>query len=385
MATTTTAAVVESSGAPFTMSDITLSDLRPDEVLVRLVATGVCHTDIGVAAGALPFPLPGVLGHEGAGIVEAVGANVSRVAAGDQVLLSFTSCGACVNCRDGHPAYCLTWLPLNLIGGTRPDGTSPLSRSGSDLGGHFFGQSSFARHAIADERSLIKLHPDAPLDQLAPLGCGVQTGFGAVWNELHPRPGSTLLITGAGAVGLSAVMAAQFTPASRVIAIDRIAARLDLARELGATDVINVNDADLNEAVTDLTQGGGVNGVVETTGSTAVLGAAVMTLAPRGTTVIVGAPAFGSQLGLDVNFMFPGRRVTGLTLGDSETQTLIPALAKLVADGRLPPQPAHHPVQVRRHQRRRERHRLRHGHQACPAVLTSVLRRAESSISIELA
>ena len=336
MTTTTTAAVVESGGAPFTMSDVTLSDPRPNEVLVRLVAAGVCHSDLGAASGALPFPLPGVLGHEGAGVVEAVGANVSRVSTGDQVLLSFTSCGGCVNCCDGHPAYCLTWLPLNLIGGTRPDGTSPISRSGSDLGGHFFGQSSFARHAIADERSLIKVAPDAPLAQLAPLGCGVQTGVGAVWNELRPRPGATLLITGAGAVGLSAVMAAQFTPAARVIVVDRIAARLELARELGATDVIDTRDADLNEAVTDLTQGAGVDGVIETTGSTAVLGASVMTLAPRGTAVIVGAPAFGSQVGVDVNFMIPGRRVVGLTLGDSQTETLIPALAGLVAAGRLP-------------------------------------------------
>lgn len=336
MTTTTSSAVVESGGAPFTLSDVELADPQHGEVRVRLVAAGVCHTDLGVASGALPFPLPGVLGHEGAGIVEAVGPGVTRVAEGDQVLLSFASCGACVNCRDGHPAYCLTWLPRNLIGGARADGTSPITRGGSDLGGHFFGQSSFARQAIVDERSLVKVATDAPLDVLAPLGCGVQTGVGAVWNTLNPRPGARLLVTGAGAVGLSAVMAATFTPATQIIAVDLVVSRLELARELGATDTIDASNSDLNEAVAELTGGAGVDGVIETTGSTAVLGASVLTLAPRGTAVIVGAPAFGSQVGVDVNFMIPGRQIVGLTLGDSETETLIPVLADLVAAGRLP-------------------------------------------------
>src|SRR4051812_20752931 len=184
----TTAAVVESAGSGFTLGEVTLDELRDNEVRVRIVATGVCHTDLGVAAGALPFPLPGVLGHEGAGIVEETGAAVTRVAPGDKVLLSYTSCGGCANCLDGHPAYCETWLPANLLGGRRPDGTSPISRDGTPLGGHFFGQSSFAGHAVADERSVVKLPADAPLDLLAPLGCGIMTGAGAVWNVLTPRP-----------------------------------------------------------------------------------------------------------------------------------------------------------------------------------------------------
>ena len=169
----TTAAVVESAGAGFTLGEVALDELRPDEVRVRIVATGVCHTDLGVAAGALPFPLPGVLGHEGAGIVEETGAAVTRVQPGDRVLLSYTSCGRCANCRDGHPAYCETWLPANLLGGRRPDGTTPISRDGTPIGGHFFGQSSFAGHAVADERSVVKVAADAPLDLLAPLGCGI--------------------------------------------------------------------------------------------------------------------------------------------------------------------------------------------------------------------
>ncbi|MDK1471883.1 NAD(P)-dependent alcohol dehydrogenase [Streptomyces sp. 549] len=336
MTTTTAAAVVESAGAGFALTEVELAEPRPDEVLVRMVAAGVCHTDLGVAAGALPFPLPGVLGHEGAGVVEAVGSSVTRVSPGDQVLMSFTSCGRCANCRDGHPAYCATWLPLNLLGGARADGSATVTRGGADLGGHFFGQSSFARHALVDERSLVKVPADAPLELLAPLGCGVQTGAGAVWNVLKPRPGSSIVVTGAGAVGLSAVMAARLTPATRIIAVDRVPARLELARELGATHTVDTTSADLAAAVAELTDGTGADGVVETTGSTEVAGAAVGTLAVRGTAVLVGAPAFGATVPVDVNFMLPGRSVVGLTLGDSEIEALVPVLVSLVASGRMP-------------------------------------------------
>jgi aryl-alcohol dehydrogenase len=336
MSTPTTAAVVESAGGPFTLTDVQLDEPRAGEVLVRLVAAGLCHTDLGVAVGALPFPLPGVLGHEGAGVVEAVGPGVASVAPGDRVLLSFTSCGACANCRDGHPAYCATWLPSNLLGGRRPDGSATITRDGAELGGHFFGQSSFARHALADVRSVVRLDGDAPLELLAPLGCGVQTGAGAVWNVLKPRPGATLLVTGAGAVGLSAVMAARLTPATTIVAADRVAARLELAAELGATHTVDTTGTDLGKALDEITGGRGVDGVVETTGAVAVLRAGIDALALRGTVVVVGAPAFGTEVGVDVNHMIGGRTVTGLTLGDSETQTLIPVLAGLVASGRLP-------------------------------------------------
>lgn len=239
MSTTTRAAVVESGGAPFTLSDVTLDEPAPHEALVRMVATGLCHTDLGVASGGLPFPLPGVLGHEGAGVVEAVGSAVTGVAPGDHVVLSFTSCGDCRNCDGGHPAYCAGWLPLNLLGGRRADGTSTISRDGEPLGGHFFGQSSFAERALVDERSLVKVDQDVPLESIAPLGCGVQTGVGAVWNVLKPVTGSTIVVLGAGAVGLSAVMAAALTPATTIVAVDRFGERLTLARELGATHTVN--------------------------------------------------------------------------------------------------------------------------------------------------
>ncbi|MER5194326.1 NAD(P)-dependent alcohol dehydrogenase [Streptomyces sp. NPDC002755] len=336
MSITTRAAVVESGGAPFTLSDVVLDDPAPHEAVVRLVAAGLCHTDLGVASGGLPFPLPGVLGHEGAGVVESVGPAVTAVAPGDHVVLSFTSCGDCGNCHGGHPAYCATWLPLNLIGGRRADGTGTISRDGEPLGGHFFGQSSFAERALVDERSLVKVDPGVPLASIAPLGCGVQTGVGAVWNVLKPATGSTIVVLGAGAVGLSAVMAAALTPATTIIAVDRVAERLQLAKELGATHTVDAGGTPLGEAVAEITGGRGADGIVETTGNTAVLRRGVDALAARGTLVVVGAPPFGSEVALDVNGLLGGKRVVGLTLGDSETQSFIPALVELVKEGRLP-------------------------------------------------
>ncbi|MBE8476552.1 NAD(P)-dependent alcohol dehydrogenase [Streptomyces justiciae] len=336
MSIPTRAAVVESGGAPFTLADVELDEPGPREAVVRMVATGLCHTDLGVASGGLPFPLPGVLGHEGAGVVEAVGPAVTGVAPGDHVVLSFTSCGACRNCDGGHPAYCATWLPLNLIGGRRADGSSTISRGGEPLGGHFFGQSSFAERALVDERSLVKVDPEVPLTSIAPLGCGVQTGVGAVWNVLKPVTGSTVVVLGAGAVGLSAVMAAALTPATTVVAVDRVGERLALARELGATHVVNAGDDDLGKALAEITGGQGADGVVETTGNVGVLRQGVDALGARGTLVVVGAPPFGTEVALDVNGLLGGKRVVGLTLGDAETQSFIPALVRLVKEGRLP-------------------------------------------------
>ncbi|MFF4394256.1 NAD(P)-dependent alcohol dehydrogenase [Streptomyces sp. NPDC001480] len=332
----TRAAVVESGGAPFTLTDVVLDDPGPHEAVVRMAAAGLCHTDLSVASGALPFPLPGVLGHEGAGVVEAVGSAVTGVTPGDHVVLSFTSCGACRNCQGGHPAYCASWLPYNLLAGGRADGTATIGRAGEPVGGHFFGQSSFAERALVDERSLVKVDPDVPLASIAPLGCGVQTGVGAVWHVLEPRAGGAVVVLGAGAVGLSAVMAAALTPATTIVAVDRVGERLRLALELGATHTVDAGEEDLAAALADVTGGQGADGVVETTGNVGVLRQGVDALGARGTLVVVGAPPFGTEVCLDVNGLLGGKRIVGLTLGDSETQAFIPALVRLVRDGRLP-------------------------------------------------
>ncbi|MFI0778512.1 NAD(P)-dependent alcohol dehydrogenase [Streptomyces sp. NPDC021212] len=338
--TETLAAVVNKPGAPFSLERITLDEPRPDEILVRLTAAGVCHTDLTVRDGHLPFPLPGVLGHEGAGVVERVGSWVGRVRPGDHVVLTFTSCGTCGTCRGGHPAYCASWLPLNLLGGTRGDGTATLRRDCGagcgGLGGHFFGQSSFATHALVDERSVVRVPADVPLTTLAPFGCGIQTGVGAVLYVLRPRPGSTIAVFGAGAVGLAALMAAVLGPVRQVIAVDRLAPRLALARKLGATAVVDAAEEDTAAALVELTDGLGVDCALETTGNPGVLRTAIDALAPRGEVAVIGAPPMGTEAAIDVNGLLPGRRITGVTLGDSEPEQLIPLMVGLHRQGRLP-------------------------------------------------
>ncbi|MBT8227377.1 MAG: NAD(P)-dependent alcohol dehydrogenase [Dactylosporangium sp.] len=302
-----------------------------------MVAAGLCHTDLSVQAGNVPFAMPGVLGHEGAGVVEAVGDAVTTVAPGDAVLLSFTSCGRCRSCRTGRPALCELWLPMNLLDGARADGSATLHRlDGDELHGHFFGQSSFASHALADERSAVRVAQEDLLAVLAPLGCGVQTGAGTVFNVLRPTPGASIAVVGAGAVGLSAVMAAALTPATTIIAVDRIPWRLDLARELGATDTIDVNEVSLGEALRQITAGRGVDLALDATGDTGVIATTAAALAVGGTLALVGAPPFGATIPTDVNGMLPGRSVVGVTEGDADPHVLVPVLARLYHQGRFP-------------------------------------------------
>jgi aryl-alcohol dehydrogenase len=332
----TKAAVVEGPGASFAVHDVSLDEPRPGEVLVRVVAVGLCHMDLGVQTGGIPFKLPGILGHEGAGVVEQVGEGVTKVAPGDKVLLSFTSCGRCGSCRAGYPAYCDTWLTRNLLSGLRDDGTPTVHRDGVAIGAHFFGQSSFAGHALADERSVVKVGIDADLAVLAPLSCGVLTGFGTMWNVLRPAAGSTLAVYGAGAVGLSAVMAARLLPLRAVVAVDRVPERLALAAELGATYTVNAATDNVDARISEITGGRGVDHAVETTGDPTVLRTAVDALGIRGTCAVVGEPPAGTEVTLDVQgFMF-GKRIVGVTLGDSEPETLLPVLVTLHRQGRLP-------------------------------------------------
>src|SRR5438876_3465467 len=213
---TATAAVLHDHHTAFQLAEIEVDDPRPDEVLVRIVASGVCHTDLSVRDDVTPFPLPGVLGHEGAGLVEAVGRDVTDLAVGDPVVISFASCGHCPSCRHGHPVYCDTWGPLNLLGGARADGSATLALDGTALHGHFFGQSSFATLALATARNVVRVPEEAPLELLGPLACGMQTGVQAVVNILRPSAGDTLVVFGAGAVGLSAVMARAYLSGSYV-------------------------------------------------------------------------------------------------------------------------------------------------------------------------
>jgi aryl-alcohol dehydrogenase len=291
---------------------------------------------VHVQHGGIPFPLPGVVGHEGAGVVESVGSAVASVAPGDKVLLTFTSCGACRNCRLGHPAYCEEFLSRNLLGGRRADGSTTLRRGTEELNAHFFAQSSFSTFVLADERGVTKVAADADLELLAPLGCGVQTGAGAVLNILKPEPGTTLVIFGAGAVGLSAAMAARLTPATAIVVVDPVASRRELALEVGATHVIDPDVEDVADVVAKLTDGRGADYAIDAAGVTAVIELAASVLTPTGTVAAIGAPAPGATAGFDVNYWLNGRRFIGVTEGDSVPQVFLPALVELVQQGRIP-------------------------------------------------
>lgn len=331
-----TAAVVEAKDGPFELTRVTLDDPRPDEIVIRVVASGLCHSDLSVRSGATPFPLPAVLGHEGVGVVEAVGAHVGDLAPGDRVVTSFTSCGDCTNCRRGRPVYCRHWLHLNLLGGSRLDGSAAIKRASGEIHGHFFGQSSFATHALVQARAAVKVPDDVDLTSLAPLGCSVQTGTGAILNVARPEPGSSVVVYGAGGVGLAAVMAAALTPAVRIVAVDVNPARLDLAREIGATDTVDASDGKATEAVLDLT-GGGADYAIETSGRLAVLDGAIGSLASAGTCVVIGAPPLGSTLPVDVtNLLGRGIRLVGTNQGDSNPKEYLPRLLELHRAGRLP-------------------------------------------------
>lgn len=330
------AAVLAGIGSEFVIEDVHLADPQPHEIIVRVVAAGVCGTDIHVQHGGIPFPLPGVVGHEGAGIVEQVGASVTSVAPGDKVLMTFTSCGACRNCLTAHPAYCEQFVSLNLLGGRRSDGSATIRRGDEDVNAHFFAQSSFATYVLADERGVTIVPQDSDLELLAPLGCGIQTGAGAVFNVLRPTPGTTLVIFGAGAVGLAAVMAAALSPVANIIVTDLVDARLELARELGATHIVNSNTEDVSELVNRVTEGRGADYSIDATGVARVVETAASILTPLGTVVSIGAPASGTTVGIDVNFMLNGRRYIGITEGDSVPQVFLPALVELVRQGRMP-------------------------------------------------
>lgn len=305
------------------------------EVLVRVVAVGVCHTDLKSAGPGAPTPRPVVLGHEGSGVVEAVGAGVGKVAPGDHVVLTFGSCGRCRSCEEAQPAYCHHALPLSF-GCRRADGSHYLrAEDGSPVHGDFFQQSSFASHAIARERNVVKVRADAPLEMLGPLGCGVQTGAGAILNDFRLPPGRTLAVFGVGTLGLSAVMAARLAGAGRIVAIDRHAHRLELARELGADACVLAGSAPVVADVMGIVPGG-VDYSLDTTGVLPVMRQALDVLAPRGECGFVTSPWDGSELSISVRHLLLGRRARGIIEGNSNPDVFIPRLVDFFMEGRFP-------------------------------------------------
>jgi aryl-alcohol dehydrogenase len=321
------AAVVGRRGGAPTIERLFMEPPRAGEVVVRIEACGICHTDMVLRDGSLSLAFPAVLGHEGAGTVEEIGSDVSGLGIGDRVVISFMSCRECRHCEAGQPAYCEHIATLNFSG-RRSDGSSKLcDDEGRPVSGSVFGQSSFATFALAHVENVVRVDTDLPFHLLAPLGCGVQTGVGTVLETLKVAPGSRLAVLGAGGVGLSAVMAARFSGASTIAVLDRHEGRLRLAAELGATytmtDLANLPDR--------------LDYVIDTTGAVPLAAAAAERLGIRGTLALIGAHRKGDMIPLEAAFLVKaGRRVIGVIEGGVDPQTFVPRLARMVRDGTLP-------------------------------------------------
>lgn len=326
-------AAVSRPGVPAPQFEaLELEEPRPDEMRVRIVAAGICHTDLHEHPGR-HSPQPIVLGHEGAGVVEAVGEAVRDFAPGDHVILSGSSCGSCPACEGNRPTYCDQAI-RHCFGGQRADGSTALTGGGEAIHSHFFGQSSFATHGIVPERTAVKVDKDLPLEKLGPLGCGIVTGAGAVIEALKVGYGDTIAIFGVGGVGLSAVMAARLVGARRIVAVDINRDRLELARELGATDVMPADQDRLAEKLRALT-GRGIDYSLNTTTVPAVHSAALDCLAMNGTAGFVAAPR-----GEWSPSMFPmlagGRVLRGILGGDAAPRIFLPKLIDYWRQGRFP-------------------------------------------------
>jgi aryl-alcohol dehydrogenase len=329
-----TAAVVYEKSPRFTLETIDLDEPRDDEVLVRIAGAGICHTDLACRDQYFSVPLPCVLGHEGAGVVEKVGTRVTKVRPGDHVVLSLLSCGACPSCLGGKPSYCYRLSDLNF-GAARADGSTTLRKGRKTIHGAFFSQSSFADFALANERNTVKVPKDVPIELLGPLGCGVQTGAGAVINTLRPEIGSSIAVFGVGGVGMSAILAAVARDCGTIIAVDVNPARLKLARELGATHTINPRRQDPVDAINRIT-GTGVDHSLECVGNPEVLRQAVDAMGPCGVCGLIGAPSGDAEARLDMDTLLFGRTVRGIIAGDSVPDIFIPLMIDLYKKGRFP-------------------------------------------------
>lgn len=337
MATLAQAAVLRTAGAAPVIEQVHIEAPRADEVLVEIRGVGVCHTDMVMRDGHLPVPLPVVLGHEGSGVVREVGSEVTGLAVGDHVVLSFMSCSHCPSCDDNEPAYCHNWFALNFFG-ARADGSTALTdAAGQSVHSHVFGQSSFASHAVVSQRNVIRVDKDLPIELLGPLGCGIQTGAGAVLNSCQVRAGSSVAVIGTGAVGLSAIMAAKLARAGTVVALDINDARIALALELGATHGFRADKATYLEHATAAGCPTGFDTIIDTTGLTDLVNQAIGALAPRGQIALVGAYAPGTPAGADpTHLMSGGRVIRGVVEGSADPQTFIPQLIEFYRQGRFP-------------------------------------------------
>ena len=342
MASVARALVAPSVHGPLEFQTVRLSELRPDEALVQIQAVGICHADVACLHGKLPVQYPNVFGHEGwfllgpysrilllimahtgAGFVKKLGERVVDIEVNDTVLLSYNSCGTCDLCKQGHAAYCESWWDLNF-GGQRLDQSHTMSTAeGTSLYSNFFGQSSFSSIAVVNRRCMIKVPAHIPLELFAPLGCGMQTGAGAIFNALHVQPGETVAVFGTGSVGMAAIMAAKIRKARTIIGVDISKKRLEVAQGLGATHTLQGSVDDVSLQIKAICDGKGVNHAVDTTGVPVMIEQMINCLGIMGKAVSIGAPAPGAQVRVDViSHLTMGRQYMGNNQGDSIPQTV---------------------------------------------------------------
>jgi len=331
----TLAAVIEAPGKDFVVETVQLSAPGPTEVLVRIEASGVCHSDWNAASGASATPMPAVLGHEGGGIVESIGSAVTRVSPGDKVVLSWLpTCGICPACMRGDLSLCAN-STTEMGRGALPSGEIRLSRNGSALY-HYSYLSTFARHTVVDERSCVVLDKDADLEAACLVGCAVTTGVGAVFNKAKVGPGSSVIIFGGGGVGLSSLMAARYAGATTVIVVDPVVSKRELAAELGATATVDGRDPNLVEQLRAMC-GGGADYAFEAAGLPSLATIAFDAIRPGGMVVLVGVPADGEMVSFTGNVLVRSEKiVTGTFYGSARPMLDMPLIMRLYAEGKFP-------------------------------------------------
>ena len=320
---------------PVSVGTVDVKDPEREEVLVEIRATSLCHTDVGFTLGHFDVPYPLVLGHEGAGVVREVGDRVADLEPGDHVVLGRIACGRCRRCREGLSHLCERRVPANESGRLR-NGNVPFSRDGEPVH-HCLGVSSFTEHTLVTEDVAVPIPDELPFDRACLLGCGVFTGFGAVENTADVELGSSVVVFGAGGVGLNGIQAARIRDASTVVAVDLVDEKLDLAREMGATHTINSNEVDdVVERIREICPGG-ADYAFEMTGHEEVITQAVDAVGPRGEVIVVGVPPHGHRsVDLDVyGMLFGEKSIRGSLSGSYNLSLAIPKLAGLVVEGRL--------------------------------------------------
>jgi aryl-alcohol dehydrogenase len=330
------AAVAYDGRESLALEDLELSGPGPDDILVRIVGSGLCHTDVKARDGQLPVPKPVVLGHEGAGVVESVGERVTKAKPGDHVVLTYDSCGVCAPCKRGDLAYCEQSAALNFTDARARETGSLTNKAGAAIHGHFFGQSSFANYALARSRNTIPVRKDVPLEFLGVLGCSVQTGAGAVMNSLQARAGGSIAIFGAGPVGLSAILGAVACGCSAIVAVDVLPSRLQMAQQLGATHTVLAAPLLKTSDEIRKTIPGGVECAFDTTARGESYHQAILSLARKGRFGFVAAPIGKPELNINMSIvMNRGLTIRGIVQGDSLPDAFIPKLIDLHLAGRF--------------------------------------------------